>query len=155
MCKHVAAVLYGIGARLDHQPEVLFTLRNVNQYDLIAHAGSDLSKKRNRPADAKVLASNDLSEIFGIEMAPPTPAKLPAASAVPRKPSPAATVAGSSKRKEPTPPEKSTKMAPTRKPGDEERRLTPKKRRAIAERMRRYWAERRADARRRKTSESR
>jgi hypothetical protein len=45
MCKHVAAVLYGIGARLDHQPEVLFTLRNVNQQDLIADAGSDLSKR--------------------------------------------------------------------------------------------------------------
>jgi len=29
MCKHMAAVLYGIGARLDHQPELLFTLRRV------------------------------------------------------------------------------------------------------------------------------
>ena len=42
MCKHVAAVLYGIGARLDHQPELLFTLRKVDQQDLIAKAGSDL-----------------------------------------------------------------------------------------------------------------
>ncbi len=154
MCKHVAAVLYGIGARLDHQPELLFTLRKVNQQDLIAKAGSSLAQKRKAPAGAKVLASDDLSAMFGIEMAPPTPAKWPAASAVPRKPSPAATVAGSSKRKEPTPPAKWTKIAPTRKPGDEERRLTPKKRRAIAERMRRYWAEWRADARRRKTSGS-
>ena len=39
MCKHVAAVLYGIGARLDHQPELLFTLRKVDQQDLIAKAG--------------------------------------------------------------------------------------------------------------------
>ena len=70
MCKHVAAVLYGIGARLDHQPELLFTLRKVNQQDLIAKAGSDLSKKGRRPAGVKVLASDDLSEIFGIEMAP-------------------------------------------------------------------------------------
>ena len=31
MCKHVAAVLYGIGARLDHQPELLFALRKVDQ----------------------------------------------------------------------------------------------------------------------------
>ena len=73
MCKHVAAVLYGIGARLDHQPELLFTLRNVNQQDLIADAGSDLSKKSKRPAGAKVLASDDLSEMFGIEMAASTP----------------------------------------------------------------------------------
>src|SRR5712691_4599482 len=72
MCKHVAAVLYGIGARLDHQPELLFTLRKVDQQDLIANAGSDLSKKGKRPAGAKVLASDDLSEMFGIEMAPAT-----------------------------------------------------------------------------------
>jgi uncharacterized Zn finger protein len=70
MCKHVAAVLYGIGARLDHQPELLFTLRKVDQQDLIAKAGSDLSKTRKRPAGAKVLASDDLSRMFGIEMAP-------------------------------------------------------------------------------------
>ena len=31
MCKHVAAVLYGIGARMDHQPELLFALRKVDQ----------------------------------------------------------------------------------------------------------------------------
>ena len=78
MCKHVAAVLYGIGARLDHQPELLFTLRKVDQQDLIAKAGADLSKKGRRPAGAKVLASDDLSEMFGIEMAPATPAKRPA-----------------------------------------------------------------------------
>src|SRR3989475_6478459 len=70
MCKHVAAVLYGIGARLDHQPELLFTLRKVDQQDLIASAGSDLSKTGKRPVGAKVLASDDLSEMFGIEMAP-------------------------------------------------------------------------------------
>src|SRR6184192_1517108 len=46
MCKHVAAVLYGIGARLDHQPELLFTLRKVDQQDLIAKAGSDLTTTR-------------------------------------------------------------------------------------------------------------
>ena len=69
MCKHVAAVLYGIGARLDHQPALLFTLRKVNQQDLIAKAGSNLAKKRKAPAGAKVLASDNLSEMFGIEMA--------------------------------------------------------------------------------------
>ena len=73
MCKHVAAVLYGIGARLDQQPELLFTLRKVDQQDLIARAGSDLSKKRKTPAGAKVLASDDLSAMFGIEMAPTKP----------------------------------------------------------------------------------
>src|SRR6266496_5199972 len=64
MCKHVAAVLYGIGARLDHQPELLFTLRKVDQQDLIAKAGSDISKTRKGPAGAKVLESDDLSSMF-------------------------------------------------------------------------------------------
>ena len=82
MCKHVAAVLYGIGARLDHQPELLFTLRKVDQQDLIAKAGSDLSKKCRRPAGVKVLASDDLSEMFGIEMAPATPPKRAAGTIV-------------------------------------------------------------------------
>jgi len=54
MCKHVAAVLYGIGARLDHQAELLFTLRNVDQQDLIANAGSDLSNVRTVSAAARV-----------------------------------------------------------------------------------------------------
>ncbi|MFZ5833526.1 MAG: hypothetical protein ACOY3P_25855, partial [Planctomycetota bacterium] len=36
MCKHVAAVLYGVGSRLDNQPQLLFTLRGVNHEELIA-----------------------------------------------------------------------------------------------------------------------
>ena len=155
MCKHVAAVLYGIGARLDRQPELLFTLRKVDQQDLIATAGSDFSTKGKRPAGTKVLASDDLSEMFGIEMAPATSAKRSAASAVPRRPpSSGVTVDGSTKQKVLPPPAKSKKTAPAGKAGGGGRRLTPKKRQAIAERMRTYWAERRVDARRRKTSES-
>ena len=155
MCKHVAAVLYGIGARLDHQPELLFTLRKVDQQDLIAKAGADLSKKGRRPVGAKVLASDDLSEMFGIEMAPATSAKRSAASAVARRPpSSGVTVDGSTKQKALLPPATSKKAAPARKAGGGGRRLTPKKRQAIAERMRMYWAERRVDARRRKASES-
>jgi uncharacterized Zn finger protein len=69
MCKHVAAVLYGIGARLDEQPELLFALRKVNQQDLITQAGKGLSRKRKGPTTEKVLEGGDLSEIFGIEMA--------------------------------------------------------------------------------------
>ena len=68
MCKHVAAVLYGVGARLDAQPELLFLLRNVDQQALVAKAGSDLSRRRKVQA-GKVLETGDLSKIFGIEMA--------------------------------------------------------------------------------------
>jgi len=42
MCKHVAAVLYGIGARLDHEPELLFRLREVDEKELIVQAGAEL-----------------------------------------------------------------------------------------------------------------
>ena len=71
MCKHVAAVLYGIGARLDEQPDLLFTLRKVDQQALIAKAGTGLSRKGKAPSAGKVLDTDDLSEIFGIEMAQP------------------------------------------------------------------------------------
>ncbi len=151
MCKHVSAVLYGVGARLDGHPELLFTLRKVDQQDLIATAGSGCSTKGTHPAGTKVLASEDLSEMFGIEMAPATSTKRSAAGALPRKPpSSDVTVDGSAKQKL----KSSNKTVPARKAGGGVRRLTPKKRRAIAERMRTYWAERRADMRRRKASES-
>ncbi len=71
MCKHVAAVLYGIGARLDHQPELLFTLRRVEHEELIAKAGVSLSTTSTGTAGRKVLAEENLSEMFGIEMAEP------------------------------------------------------------------------------------
>jgi uncharacterized Zn finger protein len=69
MCKHVAAVLYGIGARLDEKPDLLFALRKVDQQDLIAKAGQGLPRSRKGPAAEKVLDTGDLSEMFGIEMA--------------------------------------------------------------------------------------
>jgi uncharacterized Zn finger protein len=69
MCSHVAAVLYGIGARLDEKPDLLFALRKVDQQDLIARAGKGLAQTGNGPKAGKVLDSDDLSEMFGIELA--------------------------------------------------------------------------------------
>jgi uncharacterized Zn finger protein len=69
MCKHVAAVLYGVGARLDERPELLFALRKVDQQDLIARAGKNVPLTRKGPAAAKVLDAESLSDVFGIEMA--------------------------------------------------------------------------------------
>jgi uncharacterized Zn finger protein len=151
LCKHVAAVLYGIGARLDHQPELLFMLRKVDQQDLIAKAGSDLSKKGRRPAGVKVLVSDDLSEMFGIEMAPATLRKRAAASTLAPMPS---TTAHSETSGRPTRMIRPAKpKEPAAKP-DRTQRLTPAKRRAISERMRKYWAARRDLAKKRKPSES-
>jgi uncharacterized Zn finger protein len=85
MCKHIAAVLYGIGARLDEQPELLFLLRKVDHQDLVARAGSHLSGTKKVRA-GKVLETGDLSEIFGIEIVGHAgPASAPAARA-PKKP---------------------------------------------------------------------
>ena len=69
MCKHVAAVLYGIGARLDHQPELLFRLHNVDEKELIAGAGKALPQAKRAPAAGKVLGGEDLAALFGLEMA--------------------------------------------------------------------------------------
>lgn len=69
MCKHVAAVLYGIGARLDQEPELLFKLRRVHEQDLIARAGSEIPMSRRGPAADRVLGGGALSELFGLEMA--------------------------------------------------------------------------------------
>ena len=69
MCKHVAAALYGIGARLDEQPELLFKLREVDEKELIARAGKSVPLARKGPAAEKVLDGGDLSALFGLEMA--------------------------------------------------------------------------------------
>jgi len=68
MCKHVAAVLYGVGVRLDEQPELLFRLRNVSEHDLIASAGAGMPLSKRAPSKAKVLEGADLSELFGLQL---------------------------------------------------------------------------------------
>ncbi|MBF0532153.1 MAG: SWIM zinc finger family protein [Candidatus Omnitrophica bacterium] len=67
MCKHVAAVLYGVGNRLDQEPELLFKLRHVNHMDLIHKAGIKVPAKQS--AKSKILKDADLSVIFGIDIA--------------------------------------------------------------------------------------
>ncbi|MCC7241128.1 MAG: hypothetical protein IT180_04320 [Acidobacteria bacterium] len=149
MCKHVAAVLYGIGTRLDDQPELLFTLRKVDQRDLIAKAGSDLSKTK-KPARAKVLAHDDLSEVFGIEIAPASsPRAVSVASVTTKRPAPAKSTA--SKKPSKVTASVKTKTAASRRPSGRPG-PTPAKRRAIAERMRQYWAEQRAHTQKRKAA---
>ncbi len=69
MCKHVAAVLYGVGARLDQQPELLFRLHQIDEKELIAKAGHALRLVTKGPVASKVLGSEDLSELFGLDMA--------------------------------------------------------------------------------------
>ncbi len=87
MCKHVAAVLYGVGARLDDSPELLFVLRRVNPNDLLSAQAAALPGKAGKPAKAQVLDDDALADVFGIEMATvaradkATPARRASASA--------------------------------------------------------------------------
>jgi uncharacterized Zn finger protein len=76
MCKHVAAVLYGIGARLDQSPDLLFALRKVDAQELIAGAATAVPLTGGGPSAKKRLQADDLSELFGIDLAAlPEPAK--------------------------------------------------------------------------------
>jgi uncharacterized Zn finger protein len=69
LCKHLAAVMYGVGARLDHSPEMLFTLRNVDHLDLIDQAVTAENLDRALGGEAsETLRAGDLSEMFGIEL---------------------------------------------------------------------------------------
>jgi len=68
MCKHVAAVLYSIGARLDEQPELAFKLRAVDHSELIVSAAKGRTLSTKTPVSAKVLDADDLSALFGLEM---------------------------------------------------------------------------------------
>lgn len=69
MCKHVAAVLYGVGARLDERPELLFVLRGVDEKDLIAGAGTDVRLAKGTAPSGRVLADADMAALFGLDMA--------------------------------------------------------------------------------------
>ncbi|MCP4150626.1 MAG: hypothetical protein GY757_22965 [bacterium] len=86
MCKHVAAALYGIGARLDDEPELFFTLRNVEIKDLVSQALQGKSREllaRAEKKTSRVIADADLSAMFGIQLDEAIP---PAASTASRPP---------------------------------------------------------------------
>lgn len=84
MCKHVAAVLYGVGHRLDTDPGLLFTLRGVDAGELITAPINLLDDDVSR---SDTLADADLADLFGIdvELEPaPIPAKRPSRAKPPR-----------------------------------------------------------------------
>ena len=65
LCKHLAAVLYGVGSRLDQQPELLFVLRGVDHLELI---GSATETGTITQAGEGSLADSDIAGVFGIEI---------------------------------------------------------------------------------------
>ena len=77
MCKHVAAALYGVGARLDEKPELLFVLRGVDEKELIASAGQELSLTKAASPAPNVLDGGDVAALFGLDMAEPVNSDTP------------------------------------------------------------------------------
>jgi uncharacterized Zn finger protein len=71
MCKHVAATLYGIGARLDEDQLLFFTLRQADTEELVARAvqekTSDLLAGAARKS-SRVIDDADLTGLFGIDL---------------------------------------------------------------------------------------
>jgi uncharacterized Zn finger protein len=78
MCKHVAATLYGVGARLDESPRLIFALRGVDEGELLEGAGQDLVASTSAPVAAKVLADDDVAALFGLDMAETDNPSVPA-----------------------------------------------------------------------------
>ena len=71
MCKHVAATLYGVGARLDQDPGLFFALRKIEMEDLITQAVKGTTRALLKKADSKssrVMEGADLGDVFGIEL---------------------------------------------------------------------------------------
>jgi uncharacterized Zn finger protein len=72
LCKHVAAVLYGVGARLDENPALLFELRGVDPAELVSQASAAAAVGASSPA--QTLTDAEVSDVFGIEIAAPSQA---------------------------------------------------------------------------------
>ena len=104
MCKHVAATLYGVGARLDEKPKLLFRLRGVNEGDLLA--GLDAAAPASRSAGARTLEAEDVSALFGLDLAGPEDASGGLAGPPSRRAAPAArTRPEQAERSRPSPPD--------------------------------------------------
>jgi uncharacterized Zn finger protein len=97
MCKHVAAVLYGIGARFDQEPELLFRLRGADPAELVSHAAAGAIAGPREVAKEKTLGG-DLADVFGIELdlgkGEERAVKTPAAKKRHAKAAPPATITG-------------------------------------------------------------
>ena len=78
MCKHVAAVLYGVGARLDEKPALLFLLCGVDHEELISTEVGLATYSGKMKGSRRRIAEDTLADVFSIEIseeAPPARAR--------------------------------------------------------------------------------
>jgi uncharacterized Zn finger protein len=89
LCKHVAASLYGVGAKLDQNPALLFLLRGVDAADLISKASAAEAVRQTTGAagTAPAMSDSEVSDVFGIELAPASASSVPTVE-LPASPSP-------------------------------------------------------------------
>jgi uncharacterized Zn finger protein len=132
LCKHLAAVLYAIGNRLDTRPELLFLLRGVDQTELVAAATKESVSRAVRGDAAHALADDDLAGIFGIEIAGGEPpararAKKPAKpkAAKPKAAKPRATKSRAAKPEAAKQKPKAKAAKPRPKPGKRKPKAKP------------------------------
>ena len=70
VCKHVAAVLYGVGARLDNDPILFFKLRDIDFEELLKKSMEDKMQNMLKNADKKskrVIDDNEVFDLFGLD----------------------------------------------------------------------------------------
>lgn len=84
MCKHVAAVLYGVGVKLDQEPELFFKLRQIDHRELLQQAAAhaeNLAGDSPSPdgSSQQALQGINLSDLFGVEISEPETAWAAAA----------------------------------------------------------------------------
>jgi uncharacterized Zn finger protein len=89
LCKHMAASLYGVGAKLDQNPALLFLLRGVDPADLIskASAAEAVRQTTGKAGAAPAMSDSEVADVFGIELAPQSALSVSAIE-VPASPSP-------------------------------------------------------------------
>jgi len=84
MCKHVAAALYGVGARLDHLPEQLFQLRGVDHQELVDVSAAIDAATQGKASKRRRLADDSLAAVFDIDLADETKTTQPKKSKTPQ-----------------------------------------------------------------------
>ena len=68
LCTHAAAVLYGVGIRLDAEPGLLFSLRGVEPAELIGLCSVAAVEGLVQGAESDLEEGLDLSQVFGIDL---------------------------------------------------------------------------------------
>lgn len=126
MCKHVAAVMYGVGARLDEKPELLFVLRGVNHTELVSEDAAKAVVTKARKTGRKTLDESALSEVFGIDVAtaPVTKATTGTAESKSARPAARRSAPRAQKPSQRTVPAAAPERATARR-SDRKRALTP------------------------------